>query len=218
MPNEFEKSGNGTPGLTSLKPEDRETGSAEYVDTDLVRDAKHGDIAVFERLFAKYQKRVYNLIYRMVGNETDASDLTQDVFVRVYNSLGRLKSEDAFFAWVRTVATNICRDHFRKMGRSIRACSLDEKVSLDDGEVEREVADDSGNPARLLERQDLQEAVQRAIDSLSAEHRTLVVLHHIEGMDLKDIARELRIPVGTVKSRLARARDELKRKLGHYVG
>jgi len=152
-----------------------------------------------------------------VGNETDAADLTQDVFVRVYNSLNRLKSEEAFFAWVRTVAINICRDHFRKKARRIKACSLDEKVSLDDGEVEKEVEDSSGDPARLLERQDLQEAVQRTIDSLSEEHRTLVVLHHIEGMDLKDIARELGIPVGTAKSRLARARDELKRKLGHYI-
>ena len=204
--------------MTSLKSEEPKTDAIEYVDTDLVRDTKQGDIAAFERLFGKYQKRVYNLIYRMVGNETDAADLTQDVFVRVYNSLGRLKSEEAFFAWVRTVATNICRDHYRKMGRSIRACSLDEKVSLDDGEVEKEVADASGDPERLLERQDLQEAVQRAINSLSEEHRTLVVLHHIEGMDLKDIARELGIPVGTAKSRLARARDELKRKLGHYVG
>jgi len=190
----------------------------EYVDTDLVRDSKEGGIAAFQKLFDKYHKRVYNLIYRMVGNDQDAADLTQEVFIRVYNSLHLLRSEEAFYAWVRTVATNICRDHFRKIGRRIKADSLDEKIGFDDGEIQREVTDWSGNPERLLEKKDLQDSVQRAIGSLSEEHRTVVVLHHIEGMDVKDIAETLRIPAGTVKSRLARARDELKRKLGHYVG
>ncbi|HUV04881.1 MAG TPA: RNA polymerase sigma factor, partial [Armatimonadota bacterium] len=90
-------------------------------------------------------------------------------------------------------------------------------ISVDGGEIEREVADWSTNPERTLEKKDLQAAVQGALDTLSDEHRAVVVLHHIEGMDLKDIAQELGIPEGTVKSRLARARDELKRKLGHYV-
>ncbi|HEY3297350.1 MAG TPA: sigma-70 family RNA polymerase sigma factor [Armatimonadota bacterium] len=191
--------------------------ATEFVDTALIHETRTGDPAAFKRLFDKYHRRVYNLIYRMVGNDQDASDLTQEVFVRVYNSLHLLKSEGAFFSWVRTVATNICRDHFRKMGRSIKTDSLDQKIDLEEGEVQREIEDWSANPERELEKKDLQEAVQKAISSLSEEHRTVIVLHHIEGMDISEISLTLHVPVGTVKSRLARARDELKRKLGHFV-
>lgn len=194
-----------------------ESGKSDIVDSDLVRESRRGSIESFQRLFEKYHKRVYNLIYRMVGNESDAADLTQEAFVRVYNSLHLLRSEDAFYGWVRTVATNLVRDHFRKLGRSIRADSLDQKIQLDEGEVEREVEDWSHNPERLVQKQDLQDAVQKAISSLSEDQRTVVALHHIEGMDVKEIAEILNIPVGTVKSRLSRAREDLKRKLGHYV-
>jgi len=187
------------------------------VDPDLIRKIREGDVAAFEELFNSYQKRVYNLIYRMVGNDQDAADLTQEVFVRIYSARHHLQSEEAFGAYVRIIATNLCRDHFRRVKRRVKADSLDKPISVDGGEIEREVADWSTNPERTLEKKDLQAAVQGALDTLSDEHRAVVVLHHIEGMDLKDIAQELGIPEGTVKSRLARARDELKRKLGHYV-
>jgi len=189
----------------------------ERLDSDLVKEARAGDVAAFERLFDRYQKRVYNLIYRMVGHEQDAADLTQEVFVRVYNSLHTLKTGEAFFGWVRAVAVNVCRDHFRKAGRTVQTASLDAKIPVADGEVEHEVEDWSANPERMLEKKDLQEAVKKAIGSLSDGHRTVVALHHIEGMDVRDIAKLLKVPVGTVKSRLARAREELKRKLSHYV-
>ena len=187
------------------------------VDPDLIRRVREGDVAAFEQLFNSYQKRVYNLIYRMVGNDQDAADLTQEVFVRIYNARHRLQSEEAFGAYIRTIATNLCRDHFRKVKRRVKADSLDEPISVDGDEIQREIEDWSANPERTLEKKDLQAAVQGALDTLSDEHRAVIVLHHIEGMDLKDISRELGIPEGTVKSRLARARDELKRKLGHYV-
>ena len=190
---------------------------AEILDSDLVRETRKGDIEAFQRLFQKYHRRVYNLIYRMVGNEADAADLTQEVFVRVYNSLHNLRSDEAFYGWVRTVATNLTRDHFRKVGRTIRTESLDEKIRLDGGEVEREVEDWSHNPERVTEKKDLRNAVQKAISSLSEEQRTVVALHHIDGMDVKEIAEMLHIPTGTVKSRLSRAREDLKRKLGHYI-
>lgn len=189
----------------------------EYTDANLVRMVRDGDIAAFETLFGRYQKRAYNIIYRMVGNEQDAADLTQEVFIRIYNSRHLLKSEEAFTGWMRTIAVNLCRDHFRKKGRSIKTESLDEPISYDGGEIEREVEDWSYDPGRVLDKKDLQETVQRVLGTLSDEHRTVVVLHHIEGMDVKDIAGSLGVPEGTVKSRLSRARDEMKRKLGHYV-
>ncbi len=192
-------------------------GFTECADADLIRRAQEGDVAAFETLFNRHQKRVYNLVYRMVGDEQDSADLTQEVFVRVYKSIHRLRGEGTFSAWARAIAVNLCRDHFRKVHRTIKADSLDAKIPVHDGEVEREIEDRSANPESLLAKKDLQEAVQRTLDSLSEEHRTVVVLHHIEDMDVKEIAKELHVPEGTVKSRLARARDELKRKLGHYI-
>ncbi len=190
---------------------------AGSVDPALIRKVREGDIPAFEKIFAGYQRRVYNLIYRMVGNEQDAADLTQETFVRVFQSRHRLSADEAFLPWLRTIALNLCRDHFRRAGRRIRADSLDEPRTFDDGKAEREVEDWSSNPELLLRRKDLQAAVQRALSLLSEDQREVVVLHHIEGMDVRDVANALRIPEGTVKSRLARARDELKRKLGHYI-
>ncbi|MHB1001226.1 MAG: RNA polymerase sigma factor [Armatimonadota bacterium] len=190
---------------------------AKNADACLVENTRNGDIAAFEALFNKYHKRIYNLIYRMVGNEQDAGDLTQEVFIRVYNSMQNLRSDLSFYAWLRTVAVNICRDHYRKIGRTIKADSLDEKIVVNGGEIDREVEDWTYNPELLMEKKDVRNAVNRAVDTLSVEHKEVIVLHHIEGMDVADIAKQLGIPVGTVKSRLARARDELKRKLGHYV-
>lgn len=187
------------------------------IDPDLIRRIREGDVSAFEQLFNSHQKRVYNLIYRMVGNEQDAADLTQEAFVRIFSARHRLNSEGAFLAWMRTIATNLCRDHFRKCKRTIKADSLDEPIAFDGDEIQKEVEDWSTNPERTFEKKELQAGVQEALNTLSEEHRAVVVLHHIEGMDVRDIARELGIPEGTVKSRLARARDELKRKLGHFV-
>lgn len=206
---------------SSIQPEAdesvRTSGMANRTDAELIEESKRGSTSAFEGLFNRYQKRVYNLVYRMVGNEQDAADLTQEVFVRVYNSLHTLRTDQALAGWLRTVAVNITRDHFRKSMRTVKADSLDSKIEFDDGEVEREVEDWSGNPERIFDRKDVQEAVHRALNSLSDDHRTVVALHHIEGMDVKDIAKALKVPAGTIKSRLARAREELKRKLGHYV-
>ncbi|MHB1456912.1 MAG: RNA polymerase sigma factor [Armatimonadota bacterium] len=186
-------------------------------DMTLVQRSREGDMSAFEMLFNRYQKRIYNLIYRMVGNEQDAGDLTQEVFVRVYNSINTVKSDSSFAAWIRTVAVNICRDFFRKRGRTIKADSIDATLNINGDEIERDIADWSHNPESMLEKKDLQDAVSKAILTLSQQHKEVVALHHIEGLDVNEIARDLKIPVGTVKSRLARAREELKRKLGHYV-
>ncbi|MDO8589206.1 MAG: sigma-70 family RNA polymerase sigma factor [Armatimonadota bacterium] len=188
----------------------------EYVDVDLVRRTKTGDVEAFEQLFNRYQKRVYNIVYGMIGNENDAAELAQDVFVRVFDSIATLRAEEAFFTWVRTVAINVCRDHVRRRV-PFRVESLDEKMSYDGEDIIREIADPAVGPERLSEQKETERAVHRAIDSLSGEHRTVVVLHHLEGMDVQDIAKALGCPTGTVKSRLARAREELRRKLAGYV-
>lgn len=188
----------------------------EHVDVELIRAAKTGDMKAFEEMFNRYQKRVYNMVYGMVRNENDAAELTQDVFVRVFDGIRLLRAEEAFLTWLRALTINICRDHARKRPPA-PVMSLDAKSEYDDDVPAREIADESAGPAQALESKDTRQAVHRAIESLPDERHEVVMLHHIEGMDVEEIAKALRCPVGTVKSRLARAREELRRKLAPYV-
>ncbi len=192
-------------------------GVVDFQDAELIRRSQRGDIAAFEQIFNRHRKRIYNLIYRMVNNESDASDLTQEVFVKVFAMLSSLKAEKAFPAWLRTVATNTVLDHLRKRSNA-RMESLDEKNVLgDDQSVDKEIPSWTDNPERAAETKNLQEAVRRAVNSLEPDHRIVIILHHLEGLDVQHIAKMLEIPEGTVKSRLARAREHLKRKLGGFV-
>ena len=186
-------------------------------DARLVERAKKGDVASFERLFEKYEKRIYNLVYHMIGDREIASDLTQDTFVRAYNSLDSVKTGDYFLPWLWRVATNICRDYARKRKRR-PTVSLDSQiVDEEGGHMERQIVDTSSDPADLTEREDLVARVQRAISQLDEDRRIVVLLHHIEGADVQEIAEVLGIPAGTVKSRLARGRNDLREMLGDTV-
>lgn len=187
------------------------------VDMALVERIKAGDIDAFEELFNRYQKRIYNLIYRMVDNEQDANDLTQEVFIRVYNSINTIRTDASFAAWIRTVAINITRDFFRKKKRTVKTDSYDAAINMDNGDIERQIEDISPNPHNILESKETSKIVEKAISSLSQQHKEVIILHHIDGQDVENIAAALNLPVGTVKSRLARARDNLKRKLSSIV-
>jgi RNA polymerase sigma-70 factor, ECF subfamily len=184
--------------------------------TDWVRRAQEGDVRAFEQLFQQYHRGIYNTIYQVTRNEADAADLTQEVFVRAYRALPRLQTPEAFTSWLYRIAVNLSRNWLRDRGR-VRIESLE--LPGDDGEEgsTREIADPSGDPAALTQAQDLRERVQKAVEGLSPDHRTVVTLHHLEGMPVEEIARVMDCSIGTVKSRLSRARDHLKRKLAGYV-
>jgi len=182
-----------------------------------VRQAQQGDVRAFEQLFQQYQKGIYNAIYQIVRSESDAADLTQDVFVRAYRALPRLQSPEAFTSWLYRIAINLSRNHLRDTARA-RTESLEYGDSDDDGGGgQREIADTSEDPAAKAQARDVQDRVRRAIATLWPDHRTVITLHHIEEMPVEEIARILNVSVGTVKSRLSRARDNLRRKLAGYV-
>jgi len=194
-----------------------EVSTRVYVDNDLVRRVRNGDASAFEELFNRHQKRVYNIALRVLGDENEAADATQDVFVRAYQSIGKLSSDAAFVTWLKTMTVNLCRDMLRRRAR-IRFDSLDATVETEDGQqMQTEVADWSGNPEALLDKKQMKETVGRAIDSLSPEFREAVTLFYLDGSEIADIAKIVGAPVGTIKSRLSRARAELKRKLESYV-
>jgi RNA polymerase sigma-70 factor (ECF subfamily) len=186
-------------------------------DALLVQRAKTGDIKAFEELFNKYQKPIYNMLLRMLRSSDDASDLTQDTFIKAYRALGSLREEAIFYPWLRQIAVNLARNQWKRAGR-VRISSLDETQSTDEGEeMTRELPDWSGNPEDLAQNEELRARVEQAISTLSEDHRAVITLHHLEGMPVTDIAQLLNISVGTVKSRLSRARDQLHRKLSGYV-
>lgn len=182
------------------------------LDVDLVKRTKNGDTLAFEKLFLTYQKRVYNLAYRMTGNEADAADLTQETFICAYQSIASLKNEAAFSTWLFRIAVNLCKNH-RKSAK-LECDSLDQMID-EKGEVN--VVAMSESPEIALEKNERDQQIQEALNALTDEHRTVVVLHHLEGVSLVEIANRLNCRVGTVKSRLARAREELKRRLRPYI-
>ena len=187
------------------------------MDNELALRARQGDLAAFEQLFKLHQKRVYNIALQMLRDETEAADATQDVFVKAYRSISDLASEAAFVTWLKTIAVNVCRDIVRKRGH-VRLESLDARVEASDGsQMDNEVADWSTNPERTLDKKQTRELVQKAISSLSPDYREVVTLFYVDGADVAEIAKVTGCPTGTVKSRLSRAREMLKRKLECYV-
>lgn len=187
----------------------------DWTDADLVRRAKAGDERAYEALFGRHQRRIYAIVYGMLRNDADAKDATQEAFVRAYRSLPRLEAAGAFGGWLAQIAVNICRDILKRP--RLVARSLDEPLGDEDSEYKLEIPDWSESPERASLASELQDVVHRAIGTLSADHRAVITMHHLEGMDVLQIADILGVSEGTIKSRLSRARAELRRKLGHYV-
>jgi len=186
------------------------------LETSLVASAREGDQAAFEEIYRRYERRIYNTVFQVVRNEEDAADITQETFIRAFRSLKNLRSDEAFTSWLFRIAINLSRNHLRSRPH-FRIESLDEFATSEDGEQELQVPDTSNDPARSVETREMQGVVRRAVSTLSPAHREVISLHHLEGMRVDDIANILHCSVGTVKSRLSRARDELKRKLRSYV-
>jgi RNA polymerase sigma-70 factor (ECF subfamily) len=179
--------------------------------------SEHSGAVQFETLVETHYRRVYNLVYRMINHEADAADLTQEVFLRIYRALPRLRAEGAQNAWIRRIATNVCLDYLRRRRSTPPTTSLDVSHAPEfDGPQVWDVPDPSGEPDRLLASQERMQLLHSAIQSLPDDYRTVVVLHHIEQMRVEEIAETLQVPPGTVKSRLSRARSALKRKLSPY--
>ncbi len=164
-----------------------------------------------------HYKRVYNYIYRMIRNEQDAADITQETFVRIYKSLPRLRNRDSLPFWIRRIATNLCLDHLNKRMNSPEIMELDKEG--EDGSpspIQFLQADPALEPMKILHTTERAQVLLQAIDTLPDEYRTVILLHHIDGQTLDEIARILHVPVGTIKSRLSRARLELRRRTSFY--
>ena len=175
--------------------------------------ARAGDVEAFERLVAAYERKVYNLAYRLTGNHDDASDVAQEALLKVYTSLPDFRGDSSFSTWLYRIVSNACLDELRRRKRQ-RATSLDETFLAEDGgDLARQWADTGEGPEEALARKELQAFVQVAIDALEDEHRMVIVLRDLQGYSYQEIADFLGLSLGTVKSRLNRARTALQKKL-----
>ncbi len=183
----------------------------------LLRRCLAGDAAAWEQIVRQYHKRIYNICYRFAGSGDDAEDLTQEVFIKMYRTLKTYEVErGAFFTWVTTITRNLLVDHFRKSKHDRLTDSL-EAISAS-GEDARTLGDQLQDhrmtpPDAQVRRREAGEAVHQALQKLSPELREAVVLRDLEDMDYKEIAAVLKVPEGTVKSRINRGRGELARLL-----
>lgn len=181
------------------------------VDNDriLLEKAKSGDINAFEKLVEAYQKKIYNICLRMIGNADDAYDLAQEVLIRIYKSINGFKEQSSLSTWVYRITTNVCLDEIRKR-KLKRTVSLDQDIRLDDSEIKREIESDDPPPDELAEKKEIKKTVASAINLLNEEHRMVIVLRDIQGFSYEEIAKITNCPEGTVKSRINRARQALK--------
>ena len=173
----------------------------------IVRKVLKGDTNAFETLLLEYEKNVYNIALRMTGNSEDASDMTQEAFIKAFNSLQSFRGDSKFSVWLYRIVSNVCLDFLRSRNRR-PTVSL--SVEDDDGEdTQLDVADESQSPELLLDRKLTRESVRRGLDSLPPDYRQILLLREIQGFSYEEISKALHLEVGTVKSRIFRARKRL---------
>lgn len=177
----------------------------------LVQQAKAGDQNAFAQLVTAYESKIYNLALRYLGNREDAMDASQEVFLRVYRFLPGFQEESGFSTWIYRIGVNVCKDMLAKRGRR-----NEQPLEVPDEENESrtiEVADRRYEPEHIMEGVELRTVLADAISSLPEQQREMIVLRDIQGLTYDEIANVLSLESGTVKSRISRARENLRKKL-----
>jgi RNA polymerase sigma-70 factor (ECF subfamily) len=188
-----------------IRPRQVSADAPEASDQELVARVLRGDLDAFAAILARHQHRVYSIAANFAANSDDASDLAQEVFLKAYRSLRHFRGQSAFSTWLYRIAVNACVDYTRRQARSSCLPLADDLLSAPD--------EPGLDPQQELERKELRTELLRAISGLSMKLRVTLVLHDIEGLTHEEIARVVSCSVGTTKSRLFRAREEVRRRL-----
>lgn len=178
---------------------------------ELVRLLKEGDRDAFNILIAQYQSKVINIAYGMLSDTDDAMDASQEVFINVFKSINSFKENSSLATWIYRICANVCKDFLRKRQRATKTVSI---YATDDEDNEiLQIADDACTPEEHFRQSELQSLIRKAMNELGEEYKTVLVLCDIEGLSYDEIAVILKCPVGTVKSRINRARQSLRKKI-----
>jgi RNA polymerase sigma-70 factor, ECF subfamily len=181
----------------------------------LVQAAKGGDVAAFEELVKRYDRNVFRIAQHITQNREDAEDVVQDAFLKAYQNLEQFQGQSKFYTWLVRIAVNEALMRLRRR-RPERMVSLDEDVKTEDDSVPREVADWAPNPEQLYNQSELKDILTRTIQGLPPSFRTVFVLRDVEGLSTEEAAEALDLSIPAVKSRLLRARLQLRERLSRY--
>lgn len=181
-------------------------------DEIIVQEVLAGNTQAFEQLLEKYQRKIFTIAYRFLGNYEDANDIAQETFLKAYKALPNFRGEASLLTWLGKIATNLCRDELRKRSRRCKTVSLEDDLWLEDGSVKRQIADEKPNPEEEFEKKEVRLHLQHQLNLLKEDYRMIVVMRDINGLSYEEISTELGLNIGTVKSRLNRARRALGQK------
>ncbi len=190
--------------------------ASETTDAQLVRRVQKGDKGAFDLLVLKYQHKIVNLVLRYVRDPDQAMDIAQEAFLKAYRALPRFRGDSAFYTWLYRIAVNTAKNHLAAQRRR----PMDVELDLQDSEQYDLHAKlkETDTPEGVTLSEELNQTVQRAIEALPEDLRTAIVLREIEGMSYEEIAQTMDCPVGTVRSRIFRARDAIGKKIGNLIG
>jgi RNA polymerase sigma-70 factor (ECF subfamily) len=190
--------------------------SNESTDTKLVKRVQKGDKGAFDMLVLKYQHKIVNLVMRYVRDPDLALDITQEAFIKAYRALPRFRGDSAFYTWLYRIAVNTAKNHLAAQRRR----PMDIELDLQDPEQFDLHAKlkETDTPEGISISRELKETVERAIQSLPDDLRTAIILRELDGMSYEEIAETMECPVGTVRSRIFRARDAISKKVGSLLG
>ena len=198
--------------MSTIQPRVGEPVSDELA---LVQAAKDGDVSAFEELVRRYDRNVFRIAQHITQNREDAEDVVQDAFLKAYNNLAQFQGQSKFYTWLVRIAVNEALMKLRRR-RPERTVSLDEEVKTEEDSVPREVADWSPNPEQQYSQAELRDILTRTIQGLPASFRTVFVLRDVEGLSTEETADALDLSIPAVKSRLLRARLQLRERLSRY--
>lgn len=189
-------------------------------DLTLVKRVKTGDQRAFKLLVERYQRKIYAVALGMVKDKEEALDISQEAFVKVYKYLDHFKGDSSFYTWLYRITVNICIDALRKrQGLRGEQVELDEAVKMDTAEANIGALGSrlGTNPQKSALRKELAEKIQQALETVPEKHRAILLLREVEGMSYEDLSRTLKIPKGTVMSRLFHARTKVQKILSEYL-
>jgi|TARA_B110000305_G_scaffold158629_1_gene175419 RNA polymerase sigma-70 factor (ECF subfamily) len=181
-------------------------------DNVLVLRVQRGDKVAFELLFTKYQRRVSRLVSRFIRSEAEVEDVVQDSFIKAYKALANFRGDSAFYTWLYRIAVNTAKNYLVAASKRPISLSQFEKNDDDDFEEDRFISNSTTPESELITKQ-IAETVNKTIDELPADLREAIMLREIEGMSYEDIAEAMECPIGTVRSRIFRAREAISQKI-----
>src|SRR6195952_4034915 len=191
--------------------------SADVTDLSLVRRVQGGDKGAFDALVRKYQHKLVKLVMRYVRNPAEAEDIAQEAFIKAYRALPQFRGDSAFYTWLYRIAINTAKNYLASQGRrapTTTGSDAEEAETFDDADQLRDI----NTPESLMMSKQVGETVGRAMDALPEELRTAIQLREIEGMSYEDIATAMNCPIGTVRSRIFRARESIASELRPLLG